>query len=826
MSPKLSIVIAVWDGLKHLVPCVESIYKHTKIPFELILVDNASTDGSAAYCDFIQTTKGNALTIHNDTNRGFGPAQNQGMQVASGDFVCALNSDVVVTPEWAERLLAHLTAERDHKVGMVSCMANHSAGRQIAAKGYKTLDQLDAYAAAWFAKYEGQAFEAGTLFGWLLMARRSDWEAIGGFDERFQNAFEDNDLSLRFTLAGMKLLVARDVFVHHEGQGTILSHFTVEQYAQNGYAQKKVFADKWRGNEKKKLVAVMRVANCERTIQRVLDRTAQFANAGIIAHICRSSDQTEAIVRAHPAVKRVEVYDGPFQEDFERNSLLQWALEMQARGEADWCISVDGDELYDNRMIERVQELMNPAWPHTFAYWCNWRTIWKTERNPECHCGTERSILTFSGHSEECDSKTVEYYRADDTFGRFKNYRMFRLIPGQKITSQHPEGHHCGSSPVFPVENLKWTNIRVKHLGYETPEIRKKKFDFYQAADNYKTRADIGHDDYSHLIDENVALKPWKDDNRISVCALVGNEGPWLPGFLEHLVQIADEFVIGNTLKEGEESDGSLEYLKQFVAVAGVPIKIVDLPWQDNYALMRNMLKEHASMEWCLMMDPDERFDPQDIQVILDMIDEPDVVAWLFHALNYLEPAQEGRQSKYISSDSMRLFRNIPEIFYTCLVHETLEDAITMIQARGSKLGHVAESKIGIHHHGYLKSPDKLKKKLAYYHELNQKEVLLTDGLDSRPYFNLGLHYLEEDDWDMAFASLRRSRDLRPDLVRPRTMLTAAYLKAAGHEMEQLVGMTPAESSVHQRAKEGLQLLERVAFRAAKVLKDHGGPGF
>lgn len=786
MRPKLSVVIAVWDGLEHLVRCVESLYKHTTVPWELVLVNNGSTDGAAAYCEHLEDTKPNVIVLHNAENRNFGPAQNQGAAVSTGDYICNLNSDVVVTPQWFERMLACLEAPYPFPVAFVGPVSNMSAGRQIVPKGYKDLSQLDYWADHWYQQQRGNYFEVGTLFGWCLLSKRETWEKIGGFDERFSNAFEDNDLSLRATLAGYKLRVAGDTFLHHHGQGTILSHGDLDKYAANGVDQRAKFVEKWRSPGKKKLVAVMRIANCERTIKQVLDRTAEFANAGIIVHLCRSTDKTEEIARAHPAVRRVEVYDGPFQEDYERNSLLQWALELQAAGEADWCISVDGDELYDHRMVERVQELMNPAWPHTFAYWCNWRTIW------------------------ERDEDGREWYRADDTFGHFKNYRFFRLFPGLKIVSNHPEGHHCGSAPIFPSENLRWCNVRVKHLGYDTPELRKRKFDFYQAADNFKSKGDIGHEDYRHLISRTVQLREYKERNEISIVALLGNEGPWLTGFFEHLAPLADEVVIVDTLREGEESDGTIERARQWATESMVPVKFVRIPWQDNYALMRNLAKEHATKDWVLMMDPDERFDPTEVQVLFDMMDDPAIQGYLFHVLNYVEPKMEGRPPKYISSDAIRMFRNLPELYYTGVVHETIEDAVAARKQRGEFV--IAEAPLAIHHHGYLKPVEKVKHKMVYYTDLNRKQIEVTDGVDPRPYFNLAMHFMEEGDYRAAEDALKTAQKLGPHIWRSRTTLVSVYMMQAKKEMEAILAVTDPQSAIYQTVKKTLDVVNSQPF--------------
>src|SRR5439155_20826549 len=96
-----SIVILTHNQLPFTRECLESIRRSTDEPYELIVVDNASTDGTLDYLN----SCGNVHVIANNDNRGFPAAANQGIQAATGKQVLLLNNDCVVTPGWLVRML-------------------------------------------------------------------------------------------------------------------------------------------------------------------------------------------------------------------------------------------------------------------------------------------------------------------------------------------------------------------------------------------------------------------------------------------------------------------------------------------------------------------------------------------------------------------------------------------------------------------------------------------------------------------------------------------------------------------------------------------------
>ena len=102
-----SIIIPCWNQLEFTRQCVRALLRHTRSPWELIIIDNGSTDGTGEYLAGLQDAAPVPVTlIANATNRGFPAAINQGLHEAHGGYLVLLNNDVVVTDGWLDQLLA------------------------------------------------------------------------------------------------------------------------------------------------------------------------------------------------------------------------------------------------------------------------------------------------------------------------------------------------------------------------------------------------------------------------------------------------------------------------------------------------------------------------------------------------------------------------------------------------------------------------------------------------------------------------------------------------------------------------------------------------
>ena len=125
-----SIIVPCWNQLEFTRQCITALRLHTRPPWELIVIDNGSTDGTAAYLGGVQDAAAVPVTvITNAMNRGFPAAINQGLQVARGEYLVLLNNDVVVTDAWLEQIVA--SGECAATIGLVGPMSNYAAPPQL-----------------------------------------------------------------------------------------------------------------------------------------------------------------------------------------------------------------------------------------------------------------------------------------------------------------------------------------------------------------------------------------------------------------------------------------------------------------------------------------------------------------------------------------------------------------------------------------------------------------------------------------------------------------------------------------------------------------------
>lgn len=232
-----SIIVPCVDGLRWTRECLEAVKRHTKCPYEIILVDNASSDGTGAWA-----RRAGARVIRNKTNLGFAKAINQGMAAARGRWLVWLNNDVVVTPGWLERLID--CAERAPWIAAVGPCTDVTVGFQrVVAPPFKNARELVMFSEAWAMRHAGQAEGVHRLTGFCLLIKREAVRLVGLLDERFGlGTYEEFDYCLRLRQAGYDLAVARDVFVRHHGHKSFRGFAQMVEQARRN---RELFLDKW-----------------------------------------------------------------------------------------------------------------------------------------------------------------------------------------------------------------------------------------------------------------------------------------------------------------------------------------------------------------------------------------------------------------------------------------------------------------------------------------------------------------------------------------------------------------------------------------------------
>ncbi|WP_256759909.1 glycosyltransferase family 2 protein [Cohnella sp. WQ 127256] len=232
---KTSIIIPTYNGRELLKDCIYSIRMHTEEPYEIIVVDNGSNDGTLDICRQERIT-----FISLAGNIGFPAACNQGLKIASGDTLLLLNNDVIVTKNWLKNMLSCLYSAEN--IGIVGPLTNYASGRQLIDIPYTNLEDMsqklnDPDSGKWMA--------IDRIVGLCFLFKRELMDRIGLLDERFSPGhFEDDDYCFRARIAGYQLRIAGDVFVFHHGNASFNQQDgnTVKQLIENN---RNKFIDKW-----------------------------------------------------------------------------------------------------------------------------------------------------------------------------------------------------------------------------------------------------------------------------------------------------------------------------------------------------------------------------------------------------------------------------------------------------------------------------------------------------------------------------------------------------------------------------------------------------
>jgi len=225
----VSVVIVNWNTCDILRNCLVSLYANTRdVEFEVIVVDNASSDGSA---EIIKKEFSQATLIENTENRGFTAANNQGMAVSEGRYVLLLNSDTVMLDGAIDKVVAF--ADAHPKAGITGCrVLNEDKTLQLSSFMFPSVLNMTLWVTYLFKLFPRRRFfgrermtwwdrddvrEVDVLTGCFMLVRRKAMEQVGPMDEQFFMYFEETDWCYRFKQAGWKVMFTPCAEIIHIG---------------------------------------------------------------------------------------------------------------------------------------------------------------------------------------------------------------------------------------------------------------------------------------------------------------------------------------------------------------------------------------------------------------------------------------------------------------------------------------------------------------------------------------------------------------------------------------------------------------------------------
>jgi len=741
------------------------------------------------------------------------------------------------------------------KIGMVGPVSNTVAGMQrVQVPSYNLQNgeafvvngqQIqDGFANSRAAVYEGAVLLSSFLSGFCVMY---DWRLIEDVYKQNHNeyfldpalgigGFDDNDIAVKAANAGWRLAIAQSVYVHH------IAHQTLDNYfpeAQRGLGALVPFLKVWEEHTTKdqSLIAVYRVAiktvrdlvYLRNSIQRASslvdgfavlltnDPADALANSNLLTQedrdflwLCKEPFEGTEHDRAHylshcfsvlvqsmiegekptAIAAHAKCLQGHFNERDERNTAIRMAYEL----DADWCISIDHDEVIEPRVKRShlVRAMQHPN-PMVGLYDFGWVNHWNTP----FQCRTDQPW-------------------ADGYKSSMRGYRMWRVRSTDldQIHGGNEIGLHCGNVPDRGVMEKRVLGIRFRHYGYMMQDDRVRKYVWYNQIDTspdatqtlgYSTE---GGGNYNHLVnEERISIQGYTEETSIGFTMMYHQKESIFDLYrhLDYAHGVADHIVIVWTEPEGVEPDEDTQYIvKRFGG------HIVHHPMNDHMGETRNAglrkLRELGA-DWCWVMDPDEHFsDPNAAAVsIRRMVETLDGWAWMFRFKNYRA------DGNFSYSENTRLFRlKHDRLWFHDRVHETLERSFTALGKDGIH-PQVRFAPFVVEHFGLNSDGARTHEKLSRYTRLLVKQITDNPAKSAGAWTSLGLQYGNDGDLTSQMRCYEVAMRTAGNAYLPFREAALFYLRQATKLLSQAHDRLAPSHDLHRITKEQLEVLTKIA---------------
>ena len=228
-KPEISIIVVSYNTCEMTLACLDSVFRETRTPFELIVVDNASSDGSAkAIAEHFPDIK----LIAEPINHGFAPAHDIALRHATAPWLLLLNPDTLVLDNALDKLLAFAkstpeagiwggrTLFEDKTLNATSCWGKMTpfsifSRLFLLSSLFPRSEILNPEEIGRWARDEVR--EVDIVTGCLFLMRRMDWDHLGGFDPAFKMYGEETDLCMRGAREGFKPRITPEATIIHYG---------------------------------------------------------------------------------------------------------------------------------------------------------------------------------------------------------------------------------------------------------------------------------------------------------------------------------------------------------------------------------------------------------------------------------------------------------------------------------------------------------------------------------------------------------------------------------------------------------------------------------
>lgn len=708
-SGMTSIVILTQNRLERTKECIKSIRRHTPEPYEIIFVDNGSTDGTIKWLQGQVQKNNNYQLIENKENPGLAKGYNQGINISQGEYLLLMDSDIIVSEGWLSSMLECL----DHApaVGIIGPMTNNASGlQQVVSDEYRSIDYLDRYAAKFKEQYRHRRIPCRNIASFCMLFRRKLTEKIGLFDERFGTGhFADEDFCLRASLEDYRNYIAGDVFVHHhENKGSpddrimLVKKWTLNSQSESG----------------KKLVILRTIESADELYQRGKPDEA-------IAVLINCIKLTPEAKEIYYDLARIFIETKRFSEAWEVIGSMPDSVKNDLKGLEYAGYTREGlgldDEaaVYANRMLSGKENY--PA-----ALNLQGVLAYKKGEKEKAADYFKTAINADPGYAEAHTNLGVLCWGMDK-----KDEALIHLQNGFILSPTVPDVSSLYYSVVSSLGIFSAAEADFREAAKLYPNNKNLAFLYIDTLISQGSfeAAMIRIEDALALfgLDEgtlNAALavrekigplqiEKSSRKNTLSLCMIVKNEEQHLVNCLKSVRDVVDEMIVVDT----GSTDKTIDIAKAFGA------KVFEFPWTGDFSAARNHSLNQATGNWILILDADEVISPLDHNELKALIRKSytssaayaivtrnyvfnsGTIGWVPNRGQYPEEAGSG----WAPSTKVRLFTRRKDVFFSHPVHEMLENSLK------KAIIPVSPCNIVVHHYGKLDKDSTLKKGDDYY---------------------------------------------------------------------------------------------------------------
>jgi len=496
------------------------------------------------------------------------------------------------------------------------------------------------------------------------------------------------------------------------------------------------------------IAACLRIRNEELIINDTLDHLVKCGVSSAWIYNDRSTDNTLSIIKKHPLVKGIINFDNFAGNTFniqgkQRNQIIQYAMQ---KSNADWIIYMDADERFYPE--QDLRELLSNYLKYD-GLTINLFDAYMTEDFKEPYSGGELLQLPRKFGSEI--RRQLFFFR--NGIPAFVPNGPFREPIGinniGRITTQACIAHYGKG-----ISEQQWEDTCDHYIDNGTPEMRakwiKRKGKAIHKLSDFNTELfDI---ERLHLLDHNInyvyIYEYVPNYPKISLSLIAKDEQEHIGVLLDSVAPIISEVCLVDT----GSTDNTINIVKEKCSNYNLPLKVKQTKWKDDYSLHRNESLELCTLDWVLIMDPDECFARRDLWKIFQLMSRGPALYQLttFNYTNNVTNATFKLPSKeyldmskdykgYGESIKGRLFPRNFNLKWHGAVHELLEHSAGTL---GIPI--IADKAIPIHHYGKVRDDSILETKKLRQQKLGELKVEKHPN-NAHLRYELGLQYAENN---------------------------------------------------------------------------------